>query len=89
MKRLFTAAVAALLGALAGSAIRQLVIQKAASEKKELVIAANPIPIVAGTITGAILPKRGPFVAFIVAAHGLVAVSIRRLDWRDAINVKE
>lgn len=69
MKRLFTAAVAALLGALAGSAIRQLVIQKAASEKKELVIAANPIPIVAGTITGAILPKRGPFVAFIVAAN--------------------
>ncbi len=69
MKRLLIAGIAALLGALAGSAIRQLVIQKATSDKKELVIAANPIPIVAGTITGALLPKGGPFVAFIVATN--------------------
>ncbi len=69
MKRLLTSGVAALLGALAGSAIRQLVIQKTSSEKREIVIAAGPVPLVAGTVAGAILPKRGPLVAFIVAAN--------------------
>lgn len=75
MKRLLIAGGAALAGALAGSAIRQLVIQKTSSEKKELVIAANPIPVVAGAVTGVALPKRGPLAAFMVA--GSVAAATK------------
>jgi len=69
MKRLFVAVVAALLGALAGSAARQLVIRKLTSDGGEIVIAAGPVPIVAGTVAGLILPNRGPLVAFVVAAN--------------------
>lgn len=69
MKRLFVAVVAALLGALAGSAARQLVIRKVTSDGGEIVIAASPVPIVAGSVAGLFLPKRGPLVAFVVAAN--------------------
>ena len=71
MKRLLGVGVAALLGALAGSAIRQLVVKKVAAEGegKEIVIAANPIPLLAGTVAGILLPRRGKFVAFMVAAN--------------------
>ena len=69
MKRILIAGVAAILGAFCGAMVRQVVIQKATSEKKELVIAANPIPIVAGTIAGTLIPKGGPIAAFLVAAN--------------------
>lgn len=70
MKRLLGSAVAALLGALAGSAIRQLVVRRVADgEAKEIVIAANPVPLVAGTVAGFVLPRYRTFVAFVVAAN--------------------
>ncbi len=71
MKRLLGSGLAALLGALAGSAIRQLVVRKASGdgEKKEIVVAANPIPLVAGTVAGVVLPRYRTLVAFVVAAN--------------------
>lgn len=71
MKRLLGSGLAALLGALAGSAIRQLAVRKASAggEGKEIVIAANPIPLVAGTVAGFVVPRYRPFVAFVVAVN--------------------
>lgn len=71
MRRLLGIGIAALLGALAGSAGRQLVVRKVAAEGegKEIVVAANPIPLVAGTVAGLLIPKRGKIVAFVVAAN--------------------
>lgn len=69
MKRLLTVGIAALAGALAGSAVRQLVVQKTTSSGGEVVIAAAPIPIAAGVTAGLILPRYRTLVAFVVAIN--------------------
>lgn len=69
MKRLLTVGIAALAGALAGSAVRQLVLRKTTSSGGEIVIAARPIPIAAGVTAGLFLPRYRPLVAFVVAVN--------------------
>lgn len=64
MKKLLSIALPALLGAVAGSLIRQKV-----KGSEELVVAAHPAPIVAGAVAGLLTPKAKPLVALIVSLN--------------------
>jgi hypothetical protein len=64
MKKLFSIALPALLGAVAGSVIRQKL-----KGNEELVVAAHPAPVVAGTLAGLLSPKAKTFVALIVSLN--------------------
>ncbi|HEY5652655.1 MAG TPA: hypothetical protein VIW46_14510 [Acidimicrobiia bacterium] len=65
MKKLLSIALPALLGAVVGSVVRQKVKNKDA----ELVVAAHPVPIVAGTVAGLISPKGKSIVALMVGLN--------------------
>lgn len=65
MKKLLSIALPALAGAVLGSVIRQKVTRK----EGELVIAAHPAPIVAGTVAGLISPKAKTLVALMVSVN--------------------
>ena len=64
MKKLLSIALPALLGAVAGSLIRQKV-----KGSDELVVAAHPAPIVAGTVAGLLSPKAKTVVALMVSVN--------------------
>ena len=64
MKKLLSIALPALLGALAGSLIRQKV-----KGREELVVAAHPVPVVAGTVAGLLSPKAKTLVAVMVSVN--------------------
>ena len=64
MKKLLSIALPALLGAVAGSLIRQKLKGTA-----ELVVAAHPAPVVAGTVAGLLSPKAKTLVALMVSVN--------------------
>ena len=64
MKKLLSIALPALLGAVAGSLIRQKL-----KGTPELVVAAHPAPVVAGTVAGLVSPKAKTLVALMVSVN--------------------
>ena len=64
MKKLLSVALPALLGAVAGSLLRQKL-----KGGEELVVAAHPAPVVAGTVAGLLSPKAKTLVAVIVSLN--------------------
>lgn len=64
MKKLLSIALPALLGAVAGSVIRQKV-----KGRQELVVAAHPAPVVAGVVAGLLSPKAKTLVALMVSIN--------------------
>lgn len=64
MKKLLSIALPALLGAVAGSLIRQKV-----KGSEELVAAAHPAAVVAGAVAGLLSPKGKPMVALMVSLN--------------------
>ena len=64
MKKLLSIALPALLGAVAGSLIRQKV-----KGSEELVVAAHPAPVVAGVVAGLLSPKAKTIVALMVSLN--------------------
>ena len=64
MKKLLSIALPALLGAVAGSLIRQKV-----KGSEELVVAAHPAPVVAGAVAGLLSPKAKTIVALMVSLN--------------------
>lgn len=64
MKKLLSIALPALMGAVAGSLIRQKV-----KGSTELVVAAHPGPVVAGTVAGLLSPKAKTLVALMVSIN--------------------
>lgn len=64
MKKLISVVLPALLGAVAGSLIRQKV-----KKSEELVAAAHPVPLVAGTVAGLLSPKAKSVVALMVSLN--------------------
>ncbi len=64
MKKLISIALPALLGAVAGSLIRQKL-----KGSEELVVAAHPAPVVAGAVAGLLSPKAKTLVALMVSVN--------------------
>ena len=64
MKRLISLALPALVGAVAGSLLRQKL-----KGTEELVVAAHPLAVVAGAAAGLLSPKAKTFVALIVSLN--------------------
>ncbi len=65
MKQILLTALSALVGAGAGSIVRQRV----AKHQTELVFAAHPLPVVAGVIAGLLSPKAKPIAALVVGLN--------------------
>ena len=65
MKQILLIALSALVGAAAGSIVRQRVVKR----QTELVIAAHPIPVAAGVIAGLLSPKAKPIAALVVGLN--------------------
>lgn len=68
MKILISIALPALFGAVVGSVIRQKVTGKI-GQSRELVVAAHPAPIIAGTVAGLLSPKAKTIVALMVSVN--------------------
>ena len=64
MKKLLSIALPALLGAVAGSLLRQKL-----KGSEELVVAAHPAPVIAGTVAGLLTPKAKTVVALVVSLN--------------------
>ena len=64
MKKLLSIALPALLGAVAGSLIRQKL-----QGSEELVVAAHPAPVAAGAVAGLLSPKAKTIVALMVSVN--------------------
>lgn len=64
MKKLLSIALPALLGALGGSLLRQKL-----KGSEDLVIAAHPAPVLAGTVAGLLSPKAKTIVALMVSLN--------------------
>ncbi len=64
MKKLISIALPALLGAVAGSLIRQKM-----KGSEELVVAAHPAPVVAGAVAGLLSPKAKTLVSLMVSVN--------------------
>jgi Na+/glutamate symporter len=64
MKKLISVALPALLGAVAGSLLRQKM-----KGREELVVAAHPAPVIAGTVAGLLSPKAKTIVALMVSVN--------------------
>ena len=69
MRRVITVIVAALIGAVAGSVVRQSVLRERETQPGELVLAAHPAALLAGTAAGLLLPRFRATAAFVVAAN--------------------
>ena len=69
MKRAITVFVAAVLGSLAGSIVRQSVMRRREAEQAELVVAVHPAALLAGVAAGLLLPRFRSAAAFVVAAN--------------------
>ncbi len=81
MKRFTSILMMALLGAAAGSAIRQKV--KPLGESGELVIAASPTAIAVGLFAGLLAPRAKRFVALVVGINvgANEAVIKQKMGW--------
>ncbi len=64
MKKLLSIVLPALVGAVAGSLLRQKL-----KGSEDLVVAAHPAPLVAGTVAGLLSPKAKPIVALMVSLN--------------------
>lgn len=64
MKKLLSIALPALVGAVAGSLLRQKL-----KGSGDLVVAAHPAPVIAGTVAGLVSPKAKPIVALMVSLN--------------------
>lgn len=65
MKQLLVIAISALVGAVAGSVVRQRVVKG----QTELVLAAHPYAVIAGVVAGVISPKVKPVAAAVVSLN--------------------
>ena len=65
--------VLAVVGGLAGSAIRQMVDQKRTGETAEIVVAASTTPIVAGTLAGLLAPRKWRVLVVLLVSSNVAA----------------
>ncbi|MBT8213270.1 MAG: hypothetical protein KJN71_09000 [Acidimicrobiia bacterium] len=64
MKKLLSIALPALVGAVAGSLLRQKL-----KGSEDLVVAVHPAPVIAGTVAGLVSPKAKTIVALTVSLN--------------------